>query len=362
MNIIDFYKNNSLDKDFDDIFYSNKYPEVNKFYQPFCSDNSIDDKHRLYYHYMMYGINYKYRKNLDDFLKYSLTQISTNKLDSGIEEFWPPHPKHYDSYVNNALSGESICKTANIAVVGLARNCEKNLKKNIDSILSLNCNEIKFFIYENDSIDNTKQILKDASQNNNNFFISLNSDFSEYLKDRSQIRTDNLARYRNACLEWVKNNCGSYDYTIVLDLDADLGFSIEGIYNSIYWLSNISNAGGMASYSLYLKMHEYEVKFAHYDSFAVRLNNWDSTQNNIDDNNTWFCNLHPPVGSDPILMYSCFGGLCVYKNDAFLNGTYDGSLGSEHVFFHKTLKNCGYDLYLNPSSRFFSVFDFDIKK
>ena len=63
MNIEEFYKNNILDEDFDEIFYQEKYPEVQEFYHPYCIENNIDDKHRLYYHYKKYGENYGTLKN-----------------------------------------------------------------------------------------------------------------------------------------------------------------------------------------------------------------------------------------------------------------------------------------------------------
>lgn len=55
--IEEFYKIHTLDKDFDEIIYQNKYPETKDFYQPHCKDNNIDDKHRLFYHYYHYGRN-----------------------------------------------------------------------------------------------------------------------------------------------------------------------------------------------------------------------------------------------------------------------------------------------------------------
>jgi hypothetical protein len=208
------------------------------------------------------------------------------------------------------------------------------------------------FVFENDSADDTKEQLKGLKSSN--IEILSRDDNSKYLTDNSFERTNNLSKYRNECLNWVKNNYSHFDYTIVLDLDADLGFSIDGIYNSISWLSKNSDAGGMGSYSLYLKANS-NIEFAHYDSFAVRLNNWEKIVSGKDVNNVWFRNLHPFVGSDPIKMYSCFGGLAVYKTKAFISGLYDASLGCEHVFFHKSLSENGFKMYLNPSSRFFSV-------
>jgi hypothetical protein len=54
INIEDFYKNNILDKNFDEVFHQEQFPETKDFYQPYCKENNIDDKRRLYFHYYFY--------------------------------------------------------------------------------------------------------------------------------------------------------------------------------------------------------------------------------------------------------------------------------------------------------------------
>ena len=55
MNTIDvFYQNNNVDSNFDEVLHKKAYPETENFYQPYCRDNFIDEKHRLYYHYYHY--------------------------------------------------------------------------------------------------------------------------------------------------------------------------------------------------------------------------------------------------------------------------------------------------------------------
>jgi hypothetical protein len=53
--IEDFYKSNVLDFTLDETFYQSEYPETVSFFQPYCRDNKITDKQRLYYHWFMYG-------------------------------------------------------------------------------------------------------------------------------------------------------------------------------------------------------------------------------------------------------------------------------------------------------------------
>jgi glycosyltransferase involved in cell wall biosynthesis len=262
---------------------------------------------------------------------------------------------HKSIYFENIHLGKEICKNSKVAVVSLARNCDKNLQKSIHTIKKLESKEFSFFIYENNSTDQTKKIL--SNNQNNQIVISLNTDKTRYLKDRSRERTINLARYRNSCLEWVKQNCSNFEYVIVLDLDADEGFSIDGIYNSISWLNKIEQSAGMGSYSL-LGDHN---KFFHYDCFAVRAGNWVESPVAISGFEKYFNHYHPEVGSSPIPFYSCFGGLAVYKAKCFISGHYDGSMGCEHIWFHKSMRDKGYEMYLNPSSVFFAVSEKNIK-
>lgn len=353
-NIIEFYKYNILDEEFDDEFYQKNYPETINYYQPFCLQNNLSEKQRLFHHYILYGKKSGYLKNLKDFIQQNLSVLDINKIDTGdVDQIYPVCPGYLDQYIIKTQNGKNIAAQSKIGIVSLARNCSKNIIKSITNIEKLVCKDWKMLIYENDSIDNTKNFLQ--SIENNKIHIVSADDNSLYLVDRSQTRTNNLARYRNFCLDWINNNYADCDYVIVLDLDADFGFSIGGIYNSIYWLNLLDNTGGIGSYSPYLSVQSNKIIFVHYDSFAVRMNDWEPMTNNRDVHNPWFRHWHPLVGSNPVPMYSCFGGLAVYKTQAFLKGRYDGNLGSEHIMFHKNLREQGYNMYLNPSSIFFGI-------
>lgn len=53
-----------VDDDFDVNFYLEAYPETKDFYQPFCAQNGIDDRRRLFYHFLNHGGNGHYFKSL----------------------------------------------------------------------------------------------------------------------------------------------------------------------------------------------------------------------------------------------------------------------------------------------------------
>jgi hypothetical protein len=54
VDIDNFYKVYTLDENFDEKAYGKLYPETINFYQPYCYNNNIDDKHRLFYHNILY--------------------------------------------------------------------------------------------------------------------------------------------------------------------------------------------------------------------------------------------------------------------------------------------------------------------
>jgi hypothetical protein len=55
--ITKFYQMFSIHGDFDEVLYQRQYPELVDFYQPYCKENNIDDKHRLFFHWHRYGKN-----------------------------------------------------------------------------------------------------------------------------------------------------------------------------------------------------------------------------------------------------------------------------------------------------------------
>jgi hypothetical protein len=78
MNIEQFYTDQIIDDNFDEVFYSQEYPETKDFYQPYCKTSNIDDKHRLFYHYKTYS-NTNYKNLLEKNYKVFVPNISRRK-------------------------------------------------------------------------------------------------------------------------------------------------------------------------------------------------------------------------------------------------------------------------------------------
>jgi len=268
----------------------------------------------------------------------------------------PNFIQSYNSYIE---LGQEFLKSQKVAIVGLARNVELILKNNIIKII--NCFSIaqdyRLFIFENDSTDNTKNILKTATETNEKIkFYTENYNRKQYGTTKEKERTQALAEYRNICVNWIHNNCADYDFIIVMDLDF-FDFSINGCYNSFGWLKENNQIDGIAGNSFELKkIFNDKIDLWNYDSWAFRGTWWEDSMKylgSIYDYNPmlWFGFWIPPIGSIPIKVNSAFGGMTIYRTGKFISGVYSGD-DCEHVCFHYDLKQkTNFNLYLNPSQR-----------
>lgn len=250
---------------------------------------------------------------------------------------------------------------SSIAIVGLARNCGKQLQNNLRAaaVLGSHAEEWCLHIETNDNDDDTVDVLgrwkekwSEVSYRNR----TLNR--QQFSAEFAGPRTAALAEYRTACQTWVREVAGDTEYTIVIDWDAWGGWSLDGVLNGIGWLVELPGAYGMASVSLmqhpaYAADGSGNVQllptWLHYDAWALRLNSsWDDYTSGY---GGWKHQWVPVVGSPPVKVCSAFGGLCIYRTEAFLAGKYVGD-DCEHVPFHDSIHEAtGQHLYLNPSQR-----------
>lgn len=256
-------------------------------------------------------------------------------------------PRYWDA----VRSGESHAEDATVTILGLVRNSMPWLKMNRDRVHALGSRFASWraFVYENDSSDGTAECLQEwAGEDSRVQVVCTKHDRPQLSSSKSSERTNALAEYRQACLNWARSHQADTDYVIVIDFDTWGGWSHDGVMTSLHWLTRLPHAIGMASVSTI----EYPVPppqnkiRIHYDAWAFRLNYW--TEHSMG----WFPHWMPPVGSDPIPVRSAFGGLCVYRPEMFFVGTYQGG-DCEHVRFHHSISESrpGSTMYINPSSR-----------
>ena len=119
----------------------------------------------------------------------------------------------------NQKSGKTELQKLNLAIVGLARNCEKTVRADIQRFkeASSNAKSIVWLIVESDSSDNTVAELKKLQNEIKNFqFVSLGNLAATIPK-----RTERISYCRNYYAEKIRtdNIFASINYIAVADLD-----------------------------------------------------------------------------------------------------------------------------------------------
>lgn len=265
-----------------------------------------------------------------------------------INEIFPVDVEFLDIYQELLLSGQTFAKTQNIAILALARNIQAKAKYSLRKLRLLKekfNEESRIYIYENDSLDQTPQIIKeiiDKPAYENFSILSEKIGTPSMPLSQSQIRTTNMANARNKCHSMVTNK-HSVDFFLVIDIDF-VDFSIEGLMNSFGWLATNNNIGAICGNSYINVSNKQYDRYHNYDSFAFRQNYWFRQ-----DISYWFPFWQLPIGSCPITTFSGFGGSCIYRSK-FYEPLYSGE-DCEHVTLHKALKQKYNDfkLFYNPS-------------
>lgn len=208
--------------------------------------------------------------------------------------------------------------------------------------------DYRVIIFENDSADGTKTIF--------NFWQILNpkvkiisKDF--FTKKRPSIKF--LANIRNKYLKYLKTEeYNNFDIVIPLDMDMKYGFDVRGIQDTFSkfnrWDAVCSN--GVAN------------SFGNmYDSFAFRSKDFPyspkeyqrKTGRNYKKDGILIPSIQKiySVQEDLIPVYSCFGGLAIYKRKLFDGCYYDAPEGDcEHVYLHKCMSSKhAAKIFMNPA-------------
>ena len=274
------------------------------------------------------------------------------------EDMWSVGDNYLASYLEHIEFGRVEARRQKLAIVSIARDSMPHLKNTlrlVDELAGL-WRDCVYYVYENDSTDGTGDVLDDFAIRQ---WVTVEHDRlgGEDIRGFEPERTVRLAKCRSKCQEWVRRHASDAGYVMVLDTDPHGGFSVDGVLNSLGWFCemlgsslHLREPGAMASYSLFMREESpggYGA--AHYDAWAARLNHWEDLRDHM-----WFHLLMPPVGTPPIPMNSAFGGLCLYRREAFLAGTYEGG-DCEHVFLHRSMQRAGYQLFLNPGSRYVAI-------
>lgn len=258
-----------------------------------------------------------------------------------VEEEWR------EAYVAAVESGRDIAKASNVVIVGMARSIGAMLPHTIRRLEAIGAcfHEWRAVIVENDSEDNTKDLLREWADTRPGQVIADCRDLGrEHLHGFERARVERYAEYRNRYREIAADQWPDAQFVLAVDLDPWGGYSLDGVMSSVHWLFTWPHASAMASTSLYAaQTTDGDHVWAHYDQWAFRAwsfkPRWDR----------YFLQWLPPPGADPIRVKSAFGACCLYGAFEFYNAHYESIEGDiEHVGLHRSMDG---DVYLNPASR-----------
>jgi len=243
---------------------------------------------------------------------------------------------------------------SNILIAGPARNIAQFVAQDIEALLNA-CNHfksVKVLVIESDSSDDTLLVLDRLKQAHKQFhYISHGS-----LAKKMSKRTDRLAYARNCVIDEVRNNLeyANIDFIAMADLD--------GINRDIT-SEKIERCWSLKDPWDVITANQPD---RYYDIWTLRHPDWSpddclaqrSTLEKImgKDAANNLAVKAKQVSLDPswgmIEVDSAFGGLGIYKKEAFISGRYigldaRGNEVSDHISFHKDLKNAGYRIYIN---------------
>lgn len=264
-------------------------------------------------------------------------------------------------------NGFELMSKSSLAICSIVRNADKLLEKNIPHIEKLRTKFKKstVIVFENDSNDNTKSILKNWSGNFDNVIVQCENfnqntipkkDLNGVNKFFSKERISKMVKYRNQYLEKLRNLNFNYDYVIVIDIDIE-NFSLNGIAHS-FGLANqwdVVTANGY-SYSSSLQRR-------YHDTYAlVEIGNEFEAQTEqiIFNNQKKWSFLRSGIPMIPV--YSAYGGLAIYRYHLLKNIKYEVvenldkrvAIRCEHFALHQQIKNdTNSRIFINPEMEVF---------
>jgi hypothetical protein len=244
------------------------------------------------------------------------------------------------------------------------RDCGKEVHHIIPTIEQLGeCfSDYHVVVFENNSTDNTKEVLKNWSIKNKKVKAICN-DFDEssykeipkedcYYLPNSRRRIQKYVDYRNLYMEYLDKGNIEADFVIIVDFDV-AKIDVPGVLTSfgtvLEW--DVITANG---YSLSPKF-----KMRYHDTYALCELGHENLPQSVSDIRSYrdvFASLHK--GMPFMRVFSAYGGLAIFKREilrgkrySIIYNNYEGvEVRCEHFSLFKALADSGFDkVYINPS-------------
>jgi hypothetical protein len=248
-----------------------------------------------------------------------------------------------EEYLNTVRRGRRRMAESRIVFCGLARNVAGILpltRLRLERTGAMFA-DYRIFLYENDSADDTAQQLASwAAVNPRVEFVSERRGRRQHASVRCLDRAADMAGYRNRCQQYVRERWSDFDYVCVVDTDLQKGWSYDGLAHSF----GMEPWDFVGAYGIIQRRRHFSLRPLHYDVWAYReFGDYRPLEGKVGNALAW------RRGQPLVPVFSCFGGLGLYRLPAWLSATYTGA-DCEHVTLHQAMRAAGYGRqYLNPS-------------
>lgn len=202
--------------------------------------------------------------------------------------------------------------------------------------------DYRIVVFENDSRDGTLSALRAWQQESPRVTVLSESlGMPRWSHVPSGERAGQMASYRNRYLEYALKHHADYEYLIVVDLDVAGQWRNAGIADTFGrdgW--DMVGSNGI-QYQAHAGLPRYPVQF---DAWAFREVGRETAHA--------YAEINPrryPGDAPLVPLWSCFGGLGVYRMEVFRSGCRYAGGDCEHVLLHRAMRQRGFSrIFLNP--------------
>lgn len=256
----------------------------------------------------------------------------------------PPPAEFRAQYEHYLEVGLARMRERRVVLCGLARDVAPVLPVTIARMERLGqmFADYRVVIYENDSADNSREMLFAWSHRNPRVTVRSERRGAPVNPNaRCLKRSTRMAYYRNSYREYIAEHFADFDHTIVVDTDLVGGWSYDGVANSF----GHDNWDFIGSNGIIYRATRRDPNLpVQFDAWAFRLDRSLTPLSTAEVNSMYWHRGAPLV---PVT--SCFGGLGIYPQRAMIECRYD-DWDIEHVPLHRDMAERGMDrMFLNPS-------------
>lgn len=267
------------------------------------------------------------------------------------EEEFMPGKKYHANYFKQIAIGKGRMEKENIVICGLVQNCEHSIKKTIIQMTNVGAmfNSYKIIIYENGSIDKTREILNQLVRTNQNIILLKEDKFA--IQNPSS-KTCKLSSLRNNYVNFVREHFSHFDYMMVIDLDMDGTISLNGLATCFGQEDNLMDWDAMSANGMCSQLFASQPTLKYYDHNTLMYVGETLESMKLEKMQTKkFMSQEYKRGQPLVKVHSAFGGCIIYKLSSVLeSGAIYSCEHNEHITFNNRLASRGFDkIYINPS-------------